>query len=263
MHTPFTTFLFSLRIYAVVLGLLYLCCGVTVAAAFTGDKPKLLLIVDDVINQQQLNSGLATGLNLTYSFIPPSRYHPNSARIAEALDEYMVHLPLEALNYHNEEINTLHVDDDQQTLFRRIREIKQQYPKVQFINNHTGSRFTADADAMDKLLRALRFSRIQFIDSKTIADTATAAIAPRHGMPVFARDIFLDYDDDESKILGKVKQAIAIAKRQGVAIAICHPRPKTFAVLKRYRNLFNTVELIQPSQLTDAYQRFYRPRKAK
>lgn len=229
------------------------------ADTFVTDRPKMLLIVDDIINAKQLNNGFATGLNLTYAFIPPSDYHPGSADIAAALDEYIIHLPLQAIDYHNEEIGTLHVDDDQQTITAHVLAVKQQYPKAQFVNNHTGSRFTADTDAMDKLLRALRLARLQFIDSKTIAATATRQIAPRQGMMVFERDIFLDYYDDESKILAKVKQAIRLAKRRGVVIVICHPRPKTFAVLTRYRSLFNDVELIQPSQLQAAYQHYRQP----
>ena len=89
------------------------------------------------------------------SFLPPSAARPNSAKLAAKEDFYMVHLPMEAQNYSAEEPDTLRVSHTQKEVSSRIRDIKNKFPNVKYVNNHTGSKFTADYDSMDKLFRAL------------------------------------------------------------------------------------------------------------
>lgn len=213
------------------------------------NKPQLVIIMDDMINQRQLTQAQSLNLTLNYAFIPPTAQHPHSATIANQLDEYLIHLPLEAINYHKPEIGTLSYQDSAVVIQQRVQQIKQLFPKANYVNNHTGSRFTADTGAMQKLLQSLQQANLRFIDSRTTHKTVASQVAQQIGMPLLSRDVFLDHSDNPHHIVAAIKQAIRLAKQQGTAIAIAHPRPNTFAVMRQYRHLFNDVELITVRQL--------------
>lgn len=222
-------------------------------SGFKTSKPKLLIIFDDMINGAQLKLVRSMKMNVNYAFIPPTKAHPHSAKIAESLDEYLVHLPLEAVDYANAEIDTLTVSDSIEVIEARIKQIKTWYPKAVFVNNHTGSRFTADKTAMTHLLRTLRRYRLQFIDSKTSKASVVAQLQPNHAMRPYVNDVFFDHYDDEKSIQAAMRRAVSIAKQRGFAIAIAHPRPSTVSAMKKYRAILNEVELIKVSQLPQVY----------
>jgi len=208
-------------------------------------KPKLAIIIDDVSFKHDVRNIKAVGLNLTMSFLPPSKLHPNSAKLAAKEPFYMVHLPMEAQNFKSEEVSTLYVTDSQEKITQRIAQIREFFPKVRYINNHTGSKYTSDKKAMNRLVYALKNENIYFIDSRTTAKTAVPSVMKSYGMPYVARDIFLDHDPDIASIKKQIKRAIAIAKKHGSAIAIGHPHKKTLQALYASKVLFDDVELVQ------------------
>ncbi|MFP3527761.1 divergent polysaccharide deacetylase family protein, partial [Pantoea sp. SIMBA_072] len=60
------------------------------------------------------------------------------------------------------------------------------------INNHMGSRMTAQRDAMIWLMGELQQRHLFFVDSRTSAATVAAAEAQRIGLAHVSRDVFLD-----------------------------------------------------------------------
>lgn len=207
--------------------------------------PKLAIIVDDVAFAHDVRNIKALGLPLTMSFLPPSPIHPDSAKLASKEPYYMVHLPLEAKNFSAEEPETLRVNQSQSEISRRIRNIKQLFPKVEFINNHTGSTFTSDERAMNRLIYALRKHRIGFIDSRTTAETKVPKVLKNYGMAYMARDVFLDHDPDIAAIKKQIRHAIEVAKKHGSAIAICHPHKNTLEALRQSKQLLKEVQLVR------------------
>jgi len=207
-------------------------------------KPKLAIIIDDVSFRRDVNAIKALGIPLTMSFLPPNKNHPNSAKLAAAQPFYMVHIPLEAISFNATESNTLYVKDSQQLIMKRIEKIKKEFPKVKYINNHTGSKFTANEIAMNRLMFSLRKKNMMFIDSRTTAKTMVPRVMRNYGLPYIARDVFLDHVADVSEIKKQIKKAVAIAKRSGNAIAIGHPRPDTLQALRESKHLFKGVELV-------------------
>lgn len=212
-------------------------------------KPKLAIIIDDVSTKTQIKSIKDVGITLSMSFLPPSSIRPNSAKLAAKEKFYMVHLPMEAMHFNKEEPYTLRVNDSQETIEQRIDEIKQLFPKVAYINNHTGSKFTADEIAVNKLINVLQKEKIHFIDSRTIGSTKVPKVMKNFGLPYMSRDVFLDNKQDESYIIGQIKQAIRVAKAHGTAIAIGHPHKDTLQALKDAKNLFKDVDLVQVDKL--------------
>jgi len=208
-------------------------------------KPKLAIIIDDVSFKHDVKAIKALKIPLTMSFLPPNKRHPNSAKLAAKEPYYMVHLPLEAMNFNAEESFTLHVKDSQQRIRGRIEAIKKMFPKVKFVNNHTGSKFTSNELAMNRLMFALRKEKIMFIDSRTTAETKVPRVMKNYGLPYIARDVFLDHVADVKEIKFQIKRAIGIAKTSGSAIAIGHPRPDTLQALRESKDILKEVKLVR------------------
>ena len=122
--------------------------------------PKLAIIIDDIISKQQVKKALNLNYNINMAFLPPTSRHKNSAKITNKLDTYMIHLPLQAKTSRYEEENTLYITDTIDTIEQRIKLLKKLYPKTKFINNHTGSKFTSNKQAMDKLFQILKNTTI-------------------------------------------------------------------------------------------------------
>lgn len=105
-------------------------------------------------------------------------------------------------------------------------------PHAVGINNHMGSRLTQEPRAMRLLMQALRNrGNLLFVDSRTSAHSVAARLAAEHGVPVLARDVFLDNVPTDQAIRRQLEAAITAARRQGAAIAIGHPHRRTLAVL--------------------------------
>lgn len=211
----------------------------------TGVKPMMAIIFDDVSFAHDVRNIKALNLPVTMSFLPPSKRHPDSAALAAKQSYYMVHLPMEAVSFAAEEPLTLHVGDDEAVIEERIRQIKNLFPKVAFVNNHTGSKFTADRDAMEKLLYALDREGITFVDSRTTDKTAVPALMKTLHRPYISRDVFLDHDPDVESVKKQVRRAVKIAKKYGSVVVIGHPHKQTLQGLAESKDVLESVKLVR------------------
>ncbi|MEA3353520.1 MAG: divergent polysaccharide deacetylase family protein [Campylobacterota bacterium] len=212
-------------------------------------KPKLAIIIDDVTTQYQINKIMNIGYDVNMAFLPPTPRHRNSANITKQLDQYMIHLPLQASSNKYDEKNTLYINDNIETIEKRISVLNKLYPKAKFINNHTGSKFTSNEEAMNRLFKVLKKYNYTFIDSKTTARSVAIKSAKIHGLRVLSRNIFLDNKKDKTYIQNQLKKAIKIAKKHGSAIAIGHPYNITFETLKDSKYLLEDLELVYVNRL--------------
>ncbi|WP_457743435.1 divergent polysaccharide deacetylase family protein [Sulfurimonas sp.] len=212
-------------------------------------KPKLAIIIDDVQTASQVKAIKSLHIPLTMSFLPPRPGRPNSAKLASHEKFYMVHLPMEAMHFSSPEPDTLKVNDSQKKISQRIAEIKKEFPRVQYINNHTGSKFTSNEVAMNRLIFALKANNINFIDSRTTAKTMAPKVLKNFGLKYVARDVFLDHHMEKAYVLKQIKEAIKVAKAHGHAIAIGHPHKNTLAALAESKDLFKDVDLVQINKI--------------
>ena len=208
-------------------------------------KPKLVIIIDDVVSKTQKDKILNIGYPITMAFLPPNSGHKESAIIAQNLPFHMIHFPMQASkNFKNIEVNTLNISDSYETIEARVKQLRVLYPNATYTNNHTGSVFTENYEAMDKLFRALKKYNFIFVDSRTTPNSVAKELSIKYQMPYIVRDTFLDNDRSFTAIQNQLKDAIRVAKKQGFAIAIGHPYEVTFKVLKESKHLLNDVEPI-------------------
>ena len=216
---------------------------------FLTNKPKLIIIIDDVTARWQINEIKNIGYKINMAFLPPTKNHKNSAKIIKDLKQYMIHLPLQASDFKYEEENTLHITDSLIRIDARVEALKKLYPKAKYINNHTGSKFTSNPQAMDKLLKVIKKYNFNFIDSRTTAKSVAKLSARKYGVKMYSRNIFLDNKKDKEYIKKQLRRATRIAKKSGYAIAIGHPYRITFETLKESKDILEDFELIYVEQL--------------
>jgi polysaccharide deacetylase 2 family uncharacterized protein YibQ len=100
------------------------------------------------------------------------------------------------------------------------------------VNNHEGSRFTADEAGLVPVMARLWERGLFFFDSRTGARSKGESVARDMGVMTAGRDIFLD--DDRDAVAAQLAALVRQAKRNGVAIAIGHPHDATLRILKEW-----------------------------
>jgi uncharacterized protein len=196
---------------------------------------RLAIILDDMGNDRAEDDAvIALPYPLTVSVLP---HLPLSAEIADEAarrgDEVMLHLPMqpdsETTPHETVELRPGMPAKEVQSIFASMLET---VPHASGVNNHEGSRATADPQLMDALMPALRDHGLFFIDSRTSASTVAYDTARRYGVRAASRKVFLDDSLGKRAIEEQVDLAVKDADRDGQAIAIGHPHPETIATLR-------------------------------
>ena len=188
------------------------------------ERPRMSVIVDDGgYGGERTDHILAVEAPLTLAILP---YTPAGAELAErARDkgfEVMLHMPMEAGNenviYPGEVRTDMNAEEIAELTGRALTDIS----GADGVNNHTGSAFTEDADAMKTFLEVLREEELYFVDSVTSPKSVAYDAAVEMGVPAIRRNIFLDHDRDEDAIRGAFKALMEYAKTHGKAVGIGH-----------------------------------------
>lgn len=218
------------------------------------NKPKLAIIIDDISTFYHAKKIKSLGLKITPSIFPISQNYPQTISVAREFKFYMIHLPLEAINYPYQEKNTLKVGDSIEKINKQIAKIRSDFPNAIYINNHTGSKFTSDYNSMKILFNSLKTYKMIFIDSYTTKESKAGILSKEFGNKYLKRDVFIDNNKDEKAIINQIRRAIKIAKMSGQAIAIGHPYSQTFKALEVMKNeLKSEVELVFVKDLYELY----------
>jgi polysaccharide deacetylase 2 family uncharacterized protein YibQ len=201
-----------------------------------GSGPRLAIILDDLgYERAPAEALLSLPFPLTVSVLPNHSY---SAEIAEEAhrrgDEVLLHLPMESSGDGAQpETGELRVGMTPEEVDRRIGEMLESVPHVAGVNNHQGSRATADPALMNAVMAALRRRGLFFIDSRTTAQTVAYDAAQRDGVRATFRNAqFLDDTPTREAVLAQLSLAERQASRLGWAVTIGHPHPGTLAALE-------------------------------
>jgi polysaccharide deacetylase 2 family uncharacterized protein YibQ len=120
---------------------------------------------------------------------------------------------------------------NQQQVASALDAMLETVPHAAGVNNHQGSRATADPALMQALMPALRERGLFFIDSRTTAATVAYDAAESAGVRSASRKVFLDDTATREAVLAQLDLAARDALRDGSAIAIGHPHPATIVAL--------------------------------
>ena len=120
---------------------------------------------------------------------------------------------------------------DSETIQRRINNAIKDIPNAIGMNNHQGSKASADQHVMSNVAKVMKDREMFFIDSRTTVETIGETTMEVFGVPTARRNIFLDNEDDEEKIEKQLMKLVKRSEKDGSAIGIGHAKPKTLNVL--------------------------------
>ncbi len=218
-----------------------------------GSRAKLAIIIDDVGTDEQAQKIAALPVRVTPSIFPPEYQRKDTRSLARGFEHYAIHLPMEASSAKNNSA-TLRASDNYEKLRGVIAKLRADFPNAKFINNHTGSKFTADERAMQNLLRAMNEHGFLFIDSRTSPATKAKVAMNGLGMRYVHRDVFLDNQNSVAAVRKKLREAVALAKKQGYAIAIGHPKSSTLRALANSADILGEVDLVYLDEIYEYYE---------
>ena len=208
--------------------------------AYSYIKPKgkgqIAIIIDDM--GLSLRSKLVEVLPgpLTLSYLPYAKNLKERTTRADANGhELMVHIPMEPLNSNLDGgPHVLRSSQSKEELLDVLDWGLSQFDGYVGVNNHMGSKITADKEAMDQVMAELKSRGLFFVDSRTISSSVAADSARDAVIPYGVRDIFLDHEVTPEFIESALIKLENKAAARGYAIAIGHPHKETIKALKEW-----------------------------
>jgi len=199
-------------------------------------RPRLALLVDDLGNNM---NGTTRGIldlpvPFTIAVLPDLR---DSDDVLEEAHKRgvpaLLHLPMEPEGGADPGKHAIKVGMDAEAIEALVDKQLRRYKTVFGINNHMGSRATADRPTMQALMQVLRRRDLVFVDSQTTPHSLGRSTAREAGVWCVANDLFLD-DGEESQeqVEANLDRLARMARKRGLAIGIAHPHPETLAALR-------------------------------
>jgi polysaccharide deacetylase 2 family uncharacterized protein YibQ len=199
-----------------------------------GHRGNIVLILDDVgFDRQPLAEAMKIDPNLNFAVLPNAR---NAVAFANTLDargfEVLCHLPMEPQGFPGVSPgpNAVLTSMSDGEIAATTRADLAAVPHARGMNNHMGSRATADRRVMSTVLNTLP-KGMYFIDSRTTPGSVAAATARELRVKTASRSIFLDDKQQDDAIREQLNALVAAAEEKGVAVGIGHMYPSTIRVL--------------------------------
>ncbi|MEQ8664426.1 MAG: divergent polysaccharide deacetylase family protein [Rhodospirillales bacterium] len=200
-------------------------------------RAMIAIVIDDMgVSPHYTADAIELPAPMTMSFLTYARNINSQADAARARGhEIMLHVPMEP--------SSATVDPGPNVLLAGMPEAElranltwgmRQLNDYVGINNHMGSRFTQDREGMRTVLETIRVSGHLFLDSRTSGRSVAPDIADELGLPFASRNVFLDHEDDPVTIRHQLQEVERLARKNGVVIAIGHPRPATVGALREW-----------------------------
>lgn len=202
------------------------------------NPPFVAIVVDDLgINVPRTKDILSIKAPLTASFLTYGEHLQDFYRESlRAGHEVMIHAPMEPKTSSDTAPDELKVSMNNEEIEKKFLEMLSKFngAGILFINNHMGSLFTESKEKLDVVMKILKREGLFFLDSRTTANTVGEEVAAANGVEYLKRDVFLDNKNDVAHIQKQLERLENIARKQGYAIAICHPKSQTVRVLKEW-----------------------------
>ena len=216
--------------------------------------PKVALIIDDLGNDSRLaRKFIQLDGNLTISILPQSPFTKRIAREARKNGlEVMLHQPMEPNEYPKVNpgpgvlLSAMSPDEIIDQLNANLDAI----PEIKGVNNHMGSKMTANAPQMRQIFSVLKKRGLYFVDSRTTRDSMCKMSASLLQVSFAERDVFIDHRHTSDFIRKQLKELVRIANKQGFAVGIAHPHISTYEVLQEtLPEIRKQVDLVPVSQI--------------
>ncbi len=201
------------------------------------ESPMIAIVIDDLgINRKMTQEVLELPGPLTASFLYYADDLPDQTRQAEAAGhELLVHTPMEPINAgFDPGPGALKTQMSAQEITDRLDLMLEAFSGYVGINNHMGSRFTANEQVMRPVMEEVKKRGLLFLDSLTSSRSVAGRIADEQNIPYAVRNVFLDNAQDEREIMKQLALLERHARKHRFAVGIGHPHKETVQALKRW-----------------------------
>ncbi len=225
-------------------------------------KVRCAIIVDDLgVGMKPAVDLCSIDADLTFAVLPEVSDTLRVARyLHERGKEILLHLPMQG-NGLNPGPGAIYGGMSEKEVLMIAKNDIRAVPYISGVNNHMGSRVTADSDIMRVVLAEIKDKDLFFVDSLTTSASVCGDLVQELDIPFIARDVFLDNELSSVYISAQLDKLVKIAGKRGYAVGICHAHPETIAVLAseipRIRK--QGVEVVRVSELIN--QEFGQPRE--
>lgn len=197
--------------------------------------PVVAICVDDFgfFNNALVREFLGLEVPLTISVIPGLKYSEKVCQEAvEAGKDVLCHLPMEAEKegWDSGDIPLIRVSMKPKDIEKAVAKALETTPGVIGMNNHMGSKATADRKVMQTVLRICKARGIFFFDSMTTPHSVVREVAKEVGATEAGNDLFLDRTEGETR--ENMQKLLSIAANRGSAIGIMHVKSQSLEDLR-------------------------------
>ena len=197
------------------------------------NRGTIVFVIDDAGNNlHELEPFLDFPGHLTIAVLPGLPYSAEAARrIREAGMEVILHQPMEAVGGQWPGPGAIYADMTAEEIRSILKRNVAEIAPIAGINNHMGSRITANEEIMETILAFARENDLYFLDSRTTGASVVPAVARRLGIEIGQRDVFIDNDPNEASILRSITAGLSLAELRGHVVMIGHIQSAALAPL--------------------------------
>jgi hypothetical protein len=200
---------------------------------------EVAVVIDDMgADLKILQELISLKAPLTVAVLPDTPYAGETSELASKNGlEVIIHLPLEAFNDQPGSAGAeglIKTSMSYQDVWSILEKDYERVPQARGLNNHMGSKATTDEHLMEIIMSFLKEKNLFFLDSKTSNRSIAYDLAVKKKIPAASRQVFLDADEDRSKIKDRLFELFNHARKNGQAVGIGHPYGETIQVLKSY-----------------------------
>ena len=199
--------------------------------------PLIAIVIDDVgLNRRGASRAVRLPVPVTLAYMAYAERLPEQvAEARRAGHEILLHIPMETVGDDTDTgPNALLTGLPREEFARRMKWNLERVEGYVGVNNHMGSRFTADRPGMTALMRELSKHGLMFLDSRTAGNTVGRSVAREAGVPSLVRDIFLDNEPTVAGVTAQLREAEKLAREKGYAVVIGHPHDWTLDAIEQW-----------------------------
>ena len=186
---------------------------------------QLIFVFDDGgQNLAQLKEFLELPFPITVAVLPQITHSKEAANLVrKSGNEVILHQPMQSVNAGiNPGPGAITPDMTEAQIIAQLFVNIDQISPIAGMNNHEGSGITANAEAMEIILKTAEQAGIYFLDSRTNVETQVPYVARELGYTWYERNIFLDNEKTRDNALTELKKGLALANKNGSVIMIGH-----------------------------------------
>lgn len=222
-----------MRLRLIITSLLCVLSGLLCQAVMA--KSDIIIILDDLGYRPSDVAAFSLPKEITFSILPQTPLASDIAKRAEQEGRaVMLHMPMQSQKDLHMGPLGLSTDMYAGAITHTLRRAIKSVPNAIGVNNHMGSAFTGQEQAMETLMKEIKRQGLFFVDSRTTVLTKGEQVAQRIGVPSVSRQVFLDHELTDDFLLRQFNRMKRIAKKKGQVVVIGHPHPETIAFLQEH-----------------------------